>query len=401
MYQTQQAPKIESPLQAMGMADMMRQNQLKNLAFQDQMATRQAFQNNMVPDQNGNPTLNRQGVLADLTKQNPQLAMQTAQQFRQMDLNALTQQHAIAKEVLFSVPTDPNTSPEDKQAAWDQAQQTSQRFGLPPLPQQYPGDDAVKRMQFQNLDAGEQLKQRQVEAQIAALGPEIAKNRAQAGYYGEKATQADAQTVSGARTPILTDPQVMRYQTRLQGVQNINGLLQSVKTGNIKDTPQLLGMLNQEQAALLTGSQNPALGKQEQTEYSSYASRLAGLLQQIKNDPQSINSPGILNQLSGEMNQMDTDFRGFMKDRLDDLKANYGGNSKAQRAQDDAINTILSQYGPKGKKEITSFDKQNVTQPAGGQQFGSDVLNYAKAHGISPAAAQQIKNLRTQVGANR
>jgi hypothetical protein len=144
---------------------------------------------------------------------------------------------------------------------------------------------------------------------------------------------------------VTNDPQLKNHAQRIQGADRILGQLGEAKQGKIVDTNQLLNDINTEYVNLLTGANNSALGKQERTEYTTMAGNLAALKQKLSGDPQSINSPEILNQLETQVRSLKSNYQGMYSDRANSLKRNYSHNKDATDQQQAKINEMVGQFG--------------------------------------------------------
>jgi hypothetical protein len=212
------------------------------------------------------------------------------------------------------------------------------------------GDKKAQEMIPDNMSA----------AQIESAGGEDAV-KLQTSKFAEQGQFAKAQSIAGAmqgRVDVQRDNQtatavdkvtndklLQQYTQRIQGAQRINSQLAEVKAGHIVDTNQFLNDLNTEYVNLLTGSNNSALGKQERTEYTTYAGQLANLIQKIKAEPQSIHSPDIMNQLETSVNSLEGVYRGQVNTRASQLQRNYTHNPDATKAQKDKIQEMIGDFG--------------------------------------------------------
>jgi hypothetical protein len=157
---------LDQATKALSMSNLMQEHQSNALKLSmeqrqnaDQSALRNAFKNNTVADADGNPQVNRQGVMKDLMAANPLLAQKQALDFRQMDIDKMNQQHAAAKNILFNI--DPTS-----QQSLNDAFAKAKSLGLPPLEGQLPQSvndpnfqSALRNVQIRNLTAEEQLAQ--------------------------------------------------------------------------------------------------------------------------------------------------------------------------------------------------------------------------------------------------
>lgn len=196
---------------------------------------------------------------------------------------------------------------------------------------------------------------------------------------------------SSAVDKITNDAQLKAHTQRIQGADRILSQLDDVKHNKIVDTHQLLNDVNTEYVALLTGSNNPALGKQERTEYTSKASQLSALIQDITAHPESINSPDIMNQLETQVRGLKTNYQGQVSARAKLLKRSYAHNPIATQAQQDKILEMQGQFGqqqedsPQGLM-LGAREKQVTPHPQ-----DEAAVAWAKAHPKDPQSALILK----------
>lgn len=155
---------LESAAKALTVRSLIQQgesNQLKlnqeKIQAQDQQSMRDAYKANTTVGPDGNPNLNNAGMMKDLTNANPAMAIKFSLDQKQVQLEQLQRQHAIAKDVIFSI---------NDQASQDAAIKKAKELGLPPLDQQLPPQydpRAVRMIQMRNLSAEEQIAQQNKE----------------------------------------------------------------------------------------------------------------------------------------------------------------------------------------------------------------------------------------------
>lgn len=165
---------LEQASKALTMKNLMQSNQVGALQLNeaqrqagDQQSLRDAYKNNTSAGPDGAPVVNRQGIMKDLMDKNPMLAQKTAMDFKAMDLERMTQQHQIAKNILFEI------TPGD-QASLDRAQAAAKAAGLPPLEGVLPATandpnfaTALRNAQMKSLTAEEQLTQANKQQEFA------------------------------------------------------------------------------------------------------------------------------------------------------------------------------------------------------------------------------------------
>lgn len=160
--------------------------------------------------------------------------------------------------------------------------------------------------------------------------------------------QRDNQTAA-AVDKIANDAQLKQHAQRIQGADRITSQLAEIKSGKIVDTNQFLNDLNAEYVNLLTGSNNAALGKLQRTEYQTMAGNLANIIQQIKGEPKSINSPKILEQLEKSVLSLRENYVKNLKERGALLQRTYKHNPDATAAQQAKVQEMIGQYeAPQG-----------------------------------------------------
>ncbi len=150
---------------------------------------------------------------------------------------------------------------------------------------------------------------------------------------------------SAAVDKVVNDPQLKAHTQRVQGANRIQGQLDDIKQGKIVDTNQFLNDLNTEYVNLLTGANNSALGKLERTEYRSTAGDIAGVIQKLSGNPQSIRSPEILKQLETSVAGLKQTYQKNIDTRALQLQRSYAHNPDATQAQKQAIQDMINTNG--------------------------------------------------------
>lgn len=144
---------------------------------------------------------------------------------------------------------------------------------------------------------------------------------------------------------VINDPQLKTYVPRIQGADRILGQLGDVRAGKMVDTNQFLNDINTEYVNLLTGANNSALGKQERTEYSTAAGKLASVQQQLTAHPESINSPDILKQIETGVKSLKQTYQQNYDARAGQLKVQLKNNPGASDQQASKIQEMQGGYG--------------------------------------------------------
>lgn len=175
------AKSFSSIMEAKSMSDLSRlraieaqkamvESQKAQQDWSDDQAVRNAVKSNTVVDPNtGATSINHAGVMANLGKSdNPMLAQKYNLQMQQQNADQMSKQIALGKQLAWSINTSPDATPEQKQAAWDNATSQAMKMGLPGAaeqPRQYPGDSYVKNLQYSFLSPEEKLTQHKQDLQ--------------------------------------------------------------------------------------------------------------------------------------------------------------------------------------------------------------------------------------------
>ncbi len=231
-----------------------------------------------------------------------------------------------------------------------------------------------KMVDKNSIGPAPELTNKQIKEYMAATKPELSGQYGLLGKQGfgaaqqEKAdTMKDNQTAK-AVDDVVKDPAMNQHIQRINGANRIQSQVNAAKAGKFVDTSQLLGDINAEYTNLVTGSNSPALGKQERTEYTSAAAGLSSLLQKISGDPKSINSPEIMNQLSAQVDDLKGNYQNALKIRANSLKRNYPHNKDATQQQQDKIKEMIETYGEGSPQMEQSKGLVNPQGPVGTTQ---------------------------------
>lgn len=157
-------PQIDSPLQvasqAMSLGQIARKNRAEDQAMAQEQALKDIYKKNVVIDENGNATLNRQGLMSDLYKANPQKAIATQNEFSTSDLAEMKNKAEMGKQLAWSI---------RDQASYDAARAKARELGLPGVDKMPPMFDPnyVRQMQVSSLSATEQINKMQQDRNYA------------------------------------------------------------------------------------------------------------------------------------------------------------------------------------------------------------------------------------------
>lgn len=393
---------LDSAVKALSMSNLMQEHQSNTLKLSqeqrqnaDQQSMRDAFKNNTQSDPNGNPIVDRQGVMKDLMAANPLLAQKQSMDFKQMDLDQMTKQHAIEKQVFFSIPTDANTSPEDKQAAYAAGRQKLISLGIPGVqnsPEQYPGDQKMRSFQNQALTAEEQLAQqnKQQEFAMKKMDYDLAQKKLdveQSHYTNDKnsaAVQNFNTGVSGSRQ----QPDAAKELLNVQSAKNINEIVNQAPDGDLNKLNNQQTKLAMMEVVKMAGGSVPTESELKTMTPDTVVQKYGGLMQNITGKSQPANA--------GE----------FLKQGIDYANgiADVSKKSLTQRSNE-MFERLSPQMNPQSRdiirkqidNEFKSKDDGSKKQVSG--NFSSDIVSYASKHGITPEQAAAIKAQRTKTAA--
>lgn len=174
-------PEFQSPLQMYAQAAQVRQLQNEALAqqraAQEDQYMRQAFQQNMKPDQNGNMAVNQQGVLNTLYKGgkvSPLKVMSLQEHLQGLDekaqlakINQLKARNEMANQLLQPL-TDPSQYPAARQKAIEMGIESAKNWPLQLTV------DGLKAFKLGALDGKTQLEQANKEIEHALTRQDLA-----------------------------------------------------------------------------------------------------------------------------------------------------------------------------------------------------------------------------------
>ena len=305
-----QAPQIQNPLtaatQAATMSNLMQEHQINQIKLRegqredlDKTTMRDAFKNNTQADPDGNPIVDRQGVMRDLMRANPQLAQQQGLQFQQMDLDKMVKQHEIGTQIAMNInPTD--------ESSFLRAQAQAKQYGLPDLAQQLPKfsdpnfPTALNKFQVQMLSTKDRLEQqnKEVDQQISRNKADVEKRRLDvemAHYTNDKQMKAveDFNTgVSGSRQ----QPDAAKELNNILSAKNINEIVAQAPGGDLNKLNNQQTKLAMMEVVKMAGGSVPTEGELETMTPNGIAQKYGGALQKLTNKSQPANAGEFLQQ---------------------------------------------------------------------------------------------------------
>jgi hypothetical protein len=377
MYSQLNKPSVEleTPQQAMNMAQLARQAQLQNQDFQDQQAMRQAFAKNVITDENGKPQVNRPGVLSDMMRANPQKAMELEQHFKDMDLNEMNRQTQIAKELSWSA------TPEN----WSQTRQKWSQMGLQnadQLPEQY-DQKFVDNVKMHTLRGEEQLKAKFEQQRLdlerqAKVGDKVDKYSKQLDDHLDKGWTARGGVAAG------------NTQQTLNAAEKAEGLIAQGRgqTGGL-DSRQIEELATSVQKLLSPGGSS-ASGRIEALVPHTFWGKAQSLREYLTNNPTGLNQGAFADRLAETVARE--------KAIADDQKKKFQieglpAHNKLKQMAPDQYNAILRAKGIDPDTMIDAngrYKSQSSTAPAAHPQDDAAV-SWAKQNMNDPRAAQILK----------
>lgn len=392
--------QIQNPLtvatQAATMSNLMQEHQMNQIKLGeaqreqlDRTTMRDAFKNNTQSDPDGNPIVDRGGVMRDLMKANPMLAQKQALDFRQMDLDKLTKDHEIGSQLAMSInPNDEST--------FLQAQARAKQYGLPDLAQQLPKfsdpnfPSALNKFQVQMLNTKDRLEQQNKETgfQIERQKADVEKRKLDvemAHYNNDKQMKAVEDYNTGASGS----------RQQADAVKMENDHLSAQKISEIKNqaplnpktgqpdlnglNPQQMKMIMAEGVKMVTGGA-PTVSELEEMTPNNMAQKYSKAWQGITNKSQPANAGEFVQQVIDYSNGIDSIAKKGLTQRSTEMM--------------DRLSPFMNEKSKSTIKNQIAHEFDSAKAPA--SKFSSDVTAYAAKHGITQTQAQAIKDQRTR-----
>lgn len=361
--------QIQSPLEQMqqvaqikSMSDL---GQMRGLQLQqaqreagDQQALRQAYAENTTLGPDGAPVINKAGLLSALAAHSPQAAVQEQQKLQQQSLDQITKQHAIGKDLVFSI---------HDQASQNAAIQQAKAVGLPPLENQLPAQfdpAAVQRLQMASLDAGEKIDQankdrefqfKQLEHQDRQADIKVKRDELSQNKQGQALYQTQ-QMLESARG----NPAVQQAQKDLYAAKKFDSLVNLYGDPD-KLNPAQVQLAATEVAKIASGG-IPSNEELKGLNPSTIPSGLASLAQKVSNNPQGAEAGAFVKALG--------DYVGALKnDAISQVRDKYGRVIETQRGRvgDANYKTLKSQY----LDPMEQMAKSGATAPSDNTPIGT------------------------------
>jgi hypothetical protein len=321
---------LDAATKALTMQNLLQEHQSGELRLNEQQreasdrqTLRDAFKNNSAMDENGNPVMNREGIMKDLMGKNPLLAQKQALDFKQMDLDNITRQHQIGKSILFDI------TPGD-QASLDRARGLAKQYGLPPLENVLPTDAtspnfpaALKQVQMKSLTAEEQIaqmnKDQEMDINRQKAMIEAKKLGVEMGHFDYTKRFEANQQVQQALESARQSPDATQALKDIYASKKVNTLVDQAKDKKGKVDPNLLNMTQVRLVAgevgkIATGGA-PTLDELHGLTPSAVPQWLSELAEKANNQPTPANAGKFVRGLQRYANSVAEDGRKLVADR--------------------------------------------------------------------------------------
>lgn len=375
---------MDSMIKAVTLKNLMNQSQGNDLKLTaekrdmaDDTAMRNAYQNNVVANPDGSQSVNRQGVLSDLNKQNPMLAMKANAQFQQSDLDQMTKRQQIAKDLAWSM-NDPTS--------YDSARKQAMQLGVSgadKMPEEY-DPSYVSHLKMATLTATEQLaaQQKAIDQGVAQQKNDIEKQdlnvKTQQFQYGK---QFDAN--NQVQTALEGSRQSQDAQRALQDVysaKKVNTLIDQAGGDLNKLNPQQVRLLYGEVAKMATGGA-PSETEMESLTPANGAQKVADMLQKVTNKSAPANAGEFVSQVKDYADGVAADGKALLSTRankiIDQRKYDLGPRNYQQfKGNVDSFSDPTKAFGKTGpvggaggkdKAAVLPFDQWKAQQAGNGQ----------------------------------
>lgn len=395
IYARMQAPDIMGSIQrGLSMRDMLDEKTR-------QANIREAYASNMVTNEDGSTTMNRQGLLSDLAKNDPQQMMAMQDRFSRQDAAAAA---AKQKERSYQIDMISRVAPQIKdQNTYEQAMQVLSENGVDvsKMPPVY-DKGLVDRYSSLAMTAKEQLAQQNQDRNFGLQKDQFAfskqRHSDQMGFNREKLNADKKAKAQEAKNAILGETRKFGKEWKSHDVTKKTAEVASAyeRVKKMVENPSPAGDLSlvfNYMKMLDPGS------VVRESEFRS-AEQARGALSRF--EEQGIPVPAFLKQSVQKLNG-----DGFL---LPEQRADFAGQAnnlfKAQMAQQQRVNDMFAgeakNYGMDPGLVVNDrlFNvEMSQGAPGGGPQnqpaqYSADVISYAEKYGIDPAQANAIKQQR-------
>ncbi len=375
-----QSPQIADPMttmtKAIGMRQAMLQNQQSEREAADQEAMRNAYKNNMTTDASGKPTLNTQGVMSDMMKTNPKMAMEFQKTMETQKLEGFKRNLDTQKTLAFSVKDDGSNWPEIRQKTIDMGLISADK-----LPENYDPkwlDTTRKALlsadeQYKQLDSDRNFKvsQQKADAETSNANAKLTEielqRRKMFGDSGGKPLKTD-----GVNDPAVLVPHAVPEHQQTKVYDEIRTAQDTAKL-----TPQILQAFDNAANKLHAADFAPGLDNADQK-------ALHALMGPTFKDVEGTVRQAAMDNMAKNTTPQFGDSAETLATKRAALMGYLQSKSSAPTAK---------AYG----LDLSKFKTTSIQDPSS-RKFDSDVIAYAQKHNISPSSAQEIKDQRTGAG---
>lgn len=330
---------LQNPMDVAGKAlnyqNLAMQNTQNRQTFNDEQAMRNAYAQNTRVDENGNPSIDRQGILKSLAESSPSMVPKVQMDFQNMDTN--TQKQKLEKSVKDLEFGSRTMLGVHDQASYDEALKIGQAAGHDTS--HYP---PVYDPKFVETQIGKGMEAKDwAKTQIEKLAEQNKEREFNRGVSKDKAAQLQEtmQSLQSARG----NPAVQQAERDLYSSAKVNKLVEQGrdKKGNLD--PNALNntqvqLLAGEVAKIATGGA-PTLDELHGLTPSNMPQWLAKAAEKYQNNPTGANAGAFVKQLQAYSNGVAQDARSL-------LKENYQGVIESKKKYLDAgdYKTLNEQY---------------------------------------------------------
>lgn len=385
-----QAPQIQNPLDMqtkyLTMRHLAQANQAQDQTFSDDQALRSAYKNNMTVGPDGTPVVNKAGLMSQYAPQNPKGALDLSQSMTKNDLEmskaqieTLKAQHEQAADIAMSVPTDPNTPMEVKQAAYTAARQRAIQAKLPGAaesPEQYIGDNPMKQAQLHTMTAQQQFAQQNSDRDYQI------KSQHEKTYEKDIGERRQAQATAKESTALQQTSQALMTARGDGAYQQANKDLYNVTKANTlanlygdpdKLSSQQVNLLVSELGKIATGGV-PSMHELDGLTPGTLTGKMAAQWSKLSNDPTPANAGEFVKQYQSYANAIGDDAKKFMIDR--DKRV---------------LDTQRSRIGEANYKNLSDIHLKRFDQAPDTHPQDDAAMDWAKKNPNDPMSAQILK----------
>lgn len=338
------APQLDNPLdvqnKVLTMRHMAQQAQMQDQQMADNQGIKSAFNRNVVTDENGGTSLNKQGVLSDLRKGGlGRQAVDYQKMFADQDLDVMKKNTQTSKEIAWGV-SDP--------ATYQQARQKMLALGLPnadKMPEQF-DPQFVQNWQVHTLEGEKQLehanKEREFNLRKQEIGTKHEENAIKRDQVNSEKVDKLAKDFKKDMDPDSTRTgNFGKISAKVQQAEYLDGLVGSFNNRNLPPAQMeelALGMAN-----MISGANGGAARSQVEALVPHSA---MGDAQKLKswfmNEPLGANQQAFVEMMSHTIERE----KSIANDQLNGIRIKrLSTHEKFQKSAPDQFNRMIGDYG--------------------------------------------------------